>query len=176
MIQPRITSYRRSQGAILIVALVLLLAMTIVGVASIDTTMLQSQMSRNSLEANTRYQVSVNEIEAQIKQAADSLDYRQDMITKGAAISSSSNVGVSNDGTGYVLTDSDMVSQDTSDPYTQSGYAVFPGYDTGAHHGFTIGDTRMMVIEFNIITTLTSTEANTNLTQAALYTAPGDNE
>lgn len=179
MMQPRFNSYRRSQGAILIVALVLLLAMTIIGVASIDNSTLQSQMSRNSLESNNRYQVGVNEIEAKVAYAAQSSDYRTDLL-KGNAIANTQ-PGVTNSGNGFALSDTNtpdtgMITYDNTDPYTQSGYAVTPGFDTGAHHGFTIGQTRMMVIEFNIITSLNGTKSKTDLTQAALYTAPPDND
>lgn len=173
MIQRRAASIQRSQGAILLVSLLLLLAMTIIGVAAIDTSTLQSQMSRNSLEANTRYQITINEIEGHIKWTADRYAYRTSII-KGTPISATP-AGVSKAGNGLVLTDADMITQDTTDQYQQAGFVVFPGFDTGAHHGFSIGKTKQVPIEFNIITTLTGTQSYTDQTQAAIFPAPPDN-
>jgi Tfp pilus assembly protein PilX len=51
IIQRTTSSYKRSEGAVLLVSLVLLTVMTMIGVAAIDSQTLQSQMARNSLFA-----------------------------------------------------------------------------------------------------------------------------
>ena len=173
MMQRHTSSYQHSRGAVLFVALILLLAMTIIGVAAIDTTTMESQMSRNSQEANNRYQYDINEIEGQIHYATVSSTYLENIVTSTTTINASSYIGVSKTGKGLKLTESSNIATTKPTNYTRHGYAVFQGFYTGAFHGFSLGKNKQVPIEFNIITTLDGTNSKTDQSQAVLFPAPG---
>ena len=73
-------SHIRQQGAVLMVSLILLLVMTLLGIAAIDLSQLQSQMARNSLLSQYLHQIAYSEIQAQVKALADP-DYLDSVTT-----------------------------------------------------------------------------------------------
>ena len=179
MIQRRTTSFRRSQeGAILLISLLLLLGMTIIGVAAIDSSTLQSQMARNSGIANVRYQITVNETEGLTRKIALDSVYMTS-ITKGTTIPSTP-VGVTKSGPGLVITDTQTINPlptaDLTDEYSQMAYAVFQGFEGGAYHGMSIGDVNKAPIELNVISTLNGTQSKTDHTRLVIFPAPGGDD
>jgi hypothetical protein len=159
------------QGAVLLVSLILLLAMTLIGVAAIDTSTLQSQMSRNSLEAITRYQIALNEIQGQYYDMF-SWEKREDIIKSNVDAAANPAGGITYAGPTIGVADADMITHNGSDPYDLAGNLVFTGESTGAVHGYSINQHRILSYEVNIIATLNGTSSDSNQTQGVSHTAP----
>ena len=169
MIERKTQSLNRARGVILLVSLVLLLAMTLIGVSAIDSSSLQSQMSRNTLYARNLYQASLSEIQAQHDAMSD-LDYLETINGSSSTIPNS-NLGVTTAGPGIALSDADFITQDTTDPYTQSGFVVFSGTATPPS-GYSLGLYIGMEYEINTISTVTNTNTASNQTQGLKRVAP----
>ena len=161
-------SHHQSQGAILIVCLILLLVMTLIGVASVDSSQLQSQMARNSLHQQNQYQRSLNEIRAQEKdlKPAKILAVTSSTTTFAASksISSSTSVGIS-------LSDGQMITGDHTDAYDQSGIIVYSG-DSVPPPGYSLGYYIGKDYEVNIVTEISGTGSKSDQTQGLTRIAP----
>ncbi len=73
----------KQSGAALVVALVLLLVMTILGVAVVDSSNLQGNMSRNSQFRVHSYQVALSEISAQLQDIENNIAALDDALVNG---------------------------------------------------------------------------------------------
>ncbi|WP_101759670.1 PilX N-terminal domain-containing pilus assembly protein [Oceanicoccus sp. KOV_DT_Chl] len=117
-------SYTHSQGAILIVSLILLLVMTLIGVASIDSSQLQSQMASNSLHQQNQYQRSLNEIRAQ--QLDLNRPARLSTVTASTTTFNATK-GITTKSVGISIADNEMLTGDSTDAYDQYAFIVFSG-------------------------------------------------
>ena len=151
--QRKTPSLQRSQGATLIVALVLLTAMTIIGVAAIDTASLQSNMARNSLYAQNLYQKALSEIQAQYEQLRG-VDY----LAKARRV-------------GIALNDSGVETSVSGDPFTQSVEIDFIG-DGPPPTGYSLGIYISKNFEIDSVTSVTGTGSVSDQTQGLGYPAP----
>jgi Tfp pilus assembly protein PilX len=163
MLQRKTASYRHSQGAVLLVSLVLLTAMTIIGVASIDSATLQSQMARNSLYAQNLYQKSLSEIEGQYEKLKGS-DYLESILT------SVTTVGPDND-PGITIGDSGAATHDAYDAYTQSVTVSYTG-NGPPPSGYSVGIFIGKNFEVNSVSTVAGTGSESDQTQGLNYPAP----
>lgn len=163
MIQRRSASHHKSQGAVLLVSLVLLTAMTIIGVASIDSATLQSQMARNSLYAQNLYQKSLSEIEAQYEKLKGS-DYLTSILTAVTTIGPDNDPGIS-------ITDANVETHDVNDAYTQSVSVAFTG-NGPPPSGYSVGIFIGKNFEVNSVSTVTGTGSTSDQTQGLNYPAP----
>lgn len=172
MIERKTQSYQREQGVILIVALFLLLAMTLIGVTAVDTSSLQSQMSRNSLNDRTLYQASLSEIQAQ-RQRMNDLAYLERINGSNVDILAVSHPGVTIDGPGIEITGtSDLqTDDDDSDNRLYSGRVVFSGSGPPPS-GYTLGLYTGMSYEVNVTSGIRNTSAESNQTQGLKRAAP----
>ena len=91
------------QGAVLIVSLMLLLVMTLLGIATVDLSQLQSQMARNSLTSQYLHQIAYSEIQARVKALANP-DYLHSVTTSTTTLEQLRYQGLSKDGVGLILT------------------------------------------------------------------------
>lgn len=163
MMQRRSSSYQKSQGAVLLVSLVLLTAMTIIGVAAIDSSSLQSQMARNSLYAQNLYQKSLSEIEAQYEKLKGS-DYLTSVLT---AVTT---VGPDND-PGLTIGDYSAETHDPNDAYTQAVTVSFTG-NGPPPSGYSVGIFIGKNFEVNSVSTVAGTGSESDQTQGLNYPAP----
>lgn len=171
MIEKRTSSYRHAQGAVLIVSLILLLAMTLIGVAAIDSSSLQSQMATNSQRARSLYQVSLSEIQAQYKKMAQ-IKYLDSVKNLGTPISNTY-PGVSISGPGLSLSSSTTGEIITARPgLTQTVYLVFSGENNAPLSGYSIKDFGTYSYEINSIAQVTNTNAQSDQTQGLQRPVP----
>lgn len=176
MIERKTQSFKREQGVILIVALFLLLAMTLIGVTAVDTSTLQSQMSRNSLTDRTLYQASLSEIQAQIEEMGY-LEYLERITGSNVDILAASHPGVTIDGPGLEITGTNdlLTDDDGSDSIVYSGRVVFSG--TGPPpSGYTLGLYTGMSYEVNPTASVDGTSAESNQTQGLKRAAPKEQD
>ena len=163
MIIPKTTSYKHSQGAVLIVSLILLLVMTLVGIAAIDSSTLQSQMARNSLFAQSLYQKSRSEIEAQLYNIQD-LAYLKVLMTSTYSLGGKTYIGI-------YLKDTQVETYDPDDAYSQSAQLIFKGNGTPPS-GYSLGLYVGKNYEFNAVSEVTGTGSISDQTQGMSYPAP----
>ncbi|ARN75474.1 hypothetical protein BST96_15970 [Oceanicoccus sagamiensis] len=153
----------------MLVCLVLLLAMTLIGVQSIDSSQLQSQMANNSLHKQNQYHWSLNELRAQEK-ALDNPLYISAVTASTLEVPVSRSIS-SSDSRGLVLSDSDMITRNTADAYTQSGAVVFSG-DSVPPPGYSLGTYIGKDYEINIATAISDTSSKSDQTQGLTRIAP----
>ena len=165
-----------SQGAILIVCLILLLMMTFLGVSAVDNSALQSQMARNSLFARTLFQASLSEIEAQ-RNEMENLAYLTSIRTSTTTISKSTHEGISNDSPGITL---NSLTTDNTDNYQQTGAVVYTGTSENGGpplSGYSLGGNSNFIaiyFEANVVSEYTDTGSASDQTQGLLRAAPSD--
>jgi PilX N-terminal len=166
-------SRKRSEGAVLVVSLILLLVMTLVGIAAIDSSSLQTQMARNSLFAQSLYQNSRSEIEIQYD------------LMKGIAYLERIMTSTFTDGgtayTGIQLIDGNVTTPDPQlnyvaapDPnsiYDQSANLTFTG-DAAPPSGYSLGLFVGKNFEVNPVTQVAGTGSISDQTQGLNYPAP----
>lgn len=157
-------SYHRSQGAIIIVALVMLLIMTLMGVASLDTTSLQSQMARNSLFAQNLYQASRSEIQAQYIKL-QGLAYLESVMTSTFTDNNA------NLFTGITLSDTQAETHDANDAYEQEVTVVFTG-DGTPPSGYSLGLFVGKNFQVDSVATVVDTASESDQSQGLNYPAP----
>ncbi|MDG1773495.1 MAG: hypothetical protein P8H32_08695 [Oceanicoccus sp.] len=124
------------QGAVLIVSLILLLVMTLLAIVAMDTSQLQSQMAHNSLLSQHLHQIAFSEIQAQAK-ALENSDYLEKITTATRNITVLNYEGLSKDGVGVTLTDTQTLTHNADDAYTLSGAVVFTG-NTAPPSGYSL--------------------------------------
>jgi type II secretory pathway component PulK len=161
MIEKRTRSYHRSNGAVLLVSLVLLTVMTMIGVAAIDTQTLQSQMARNSLFAQNLYQVSLSEIQAQYYEL-QGLDYLTEVMNSTTTIDSYPSIE---------LDDAEVDTYKSDDAYSQSVVISYVG-DGAPPSGYSIGLFEGKNFEVNSVAEVTGTGSESDQTQGLTYPAP----
>ncbi len=166
-------SSQNQKGAVLIVSLVLLLVMTLIGVASIDSSQLQSQMARNSLFSQNLHQASLNEIQAQ-REALKGTDYLEEVTTSQVDILTAGHPGITKDSKGIVLTDSSSITHDPDDNYTQSGAVAFIG-NTAPPSGYSLGLYIGKSYEVYAATVVAGTSSESDQTQGLTRVAPENN-
>lgn len=137
--------------------------MTIIGVAAIDTSALQSQMTRNSLYARNLYQKSLSEIEAQFKKTND-LEFMTEIMT-GEDIAS-----LDNDA-GIEVLESDLETYDPNDPYSQSLTFTYVG-EGPPLSGYSLGLYVGRNFEIDSISIVDGTGSESDQTQGLNYPAP----
>lgn len=71
MERTNVINYQQQQGAVLAISLILLLVITLVGVSTVGTTLLEEKMAMNSQVSNRTFQASEDAIEA----ALDDISY-----------------------------------------------------------------------------------------------------
>lgn len=176
IIRKKTPSYRASQGVVLIVALVLLLALTLIGVSAIDSSSLQSQMSRNSLYARNLYQASLSEIQAQ-REKMRGTERLENIVKSPTQYVATSYEGISFDGPGLDLGagSPNLLETDNNAAYTYSGYVVFSG-EGPPPSGYSLKLYKGMNYEINIITQVTNTTSISNQTQGVKGPAPKDQQ
>jgi len=165
MVSKKTGSYQRSQGAVLIVSLILLMIMTLIGVAAIDTSSLQSQMSRNSLYARNLYQKSLSEIEAQYEKMKGS-QYLTDVLTASPLASKGNDPGVE-------IADTAVETYDAGDPYSQSVVISFSG-NGPPPSGYSLGLFIGKNFEVDSISSVSGTGSQSDQTQGMNYPAPAN--
>lgn len=158
--------YRKSQGAVLMVSLILLLVMTLIGVAAIDTSVLQSQMTRNSLYARNLYQKSLSEIEAQYEKMKGS-QYLSNVLTASPLPSKDNDPGLE-------LADTAVETYSANDPYSQSVVISFSG-NGPPPSGYSLGLFIGKHFEIDSRSTVTGTGSKSDQTQGLNYPAPATN-
>lgn len=172
MIERKSQSYRRSQGVILLVSLILLLGMTLVGVSSIDSSSLQSQMSRNTLYARNLYQASLSEIQAQHERLnTDNGSGLGKINNSPTEFNAGAYEGITTTGPGIALTEADMETADATDHYSQQTFIVFSG-NSPPPSGYSLGIYIGKSYEINAISTVTGTSSVSNQTQGMKRVAP----
>lgn len=171
MIQRKAHSYHGSQGAVLIVSLILLLIMTLIGVAAIDSSSLQSQMSTNSLKARTLYQASLSEIQAQYKKMIG-LVYLESIKNSDTPILESEHIGVTTTGPGLVIAEGATITQGGGGNFTQSANLVFSGENNAPLSGYDLNTFGVYSYEINVTTTITNTSTVSNQTQGLQRAVP----
>jgi hypothetical protein len=137
--------------------------MTIIGVASIDSATLQSQMARNSLYAQNLYQKSLSEIEAQYEKLKG-LDYMNSVSNAVTTVGPDNNPGLT-------LNDYAAETYDANDAYTQSVTVSYTGEGpppTGYSFGIYIGRN----YEVNSASTVVGTGSESDQTQGLIYPVP----
>ncbi|MFA7552719.1 MAG: PilX N-terminal domain-containing pilus assembly protein [Spongiibacteraceae bacterium] len=168
MIERTTSSYHHAQGAVLIVSLILLLAMTLIGVAAIDSSSLQSQMATNNQRARSLYQATLSEIQAQYRKLAG-LDYLNSVKNSATSISDTL-PGVSIGGPGLILTGDDII---TARPtLTQEAYIVFTGENNAPLSGYSLNDFGVYSYEINAISEVTGTNTQSDQTQGLQRPVP----
>ena len=170
MLERKTPRFSHSQGAVLLVSLILLLAMTLIGVAAIDSSSLQSQMSNNSLSARNRFQASLSEIQGQFKKMLG-IVYLSSIKTSLITIPDS-NAGITTTGPGLTLSGSELITHDTSGVFTQSANVVFSGKDSVPKSGQSLSAFGVFSYEVNTITKVTGTNPTSNQTQGLQRTVP----
>lgn len=163
MINRKTSSYRKSQGAVLIVSLILLMVMTLIGVSAIDTSTLQSQMTRNSLYARNLYQKSLSEIEAQYNKMKGS-QYLTNVLTASPLPNKDDNPGLE-------IADSAVETYDATDPYSQSVVVSFSG-NGPPPSGYSLGLFIGKNFEIDSTSSVTGTGSESDQTQGLNYPAP----
>ena len=155
-------SYKKSQGAILVVSLILLLVMTLVGISAIDTSSLQSQMARNSLFAQSLYQASRSEIEAQYEKLKG-LPYLESVMI--------SNTAESDGNPTITMADSQVETYNANDPYQQTAAVTFTG-DSTPPSGYSLGLFVGKNFEVDALSQVAGTGSKSDQTQGLNYPAP----
>lgn len=169
MIQRQTASYHHSQGAILVVSLVLLLIMTLVGVAAIDSSQLQSQMARNTLYAQNLYQADLSEIEAQ-RQELLGLDY----LTKVKTAPPLSNPDPDLDGTpGLDVADANTITHDGSDPYELTFVVSYAGKALVSGENW---ENKGLIFRIDGVALIPDTGSLSDQTQGLKYPAPSGDD
>lgn len=163
-------SHIRQQGAVLMVSLILLLVMTLLGIAAIDLSQLQSQMARNSLLSQYLHQIAYSEIQAQVKALADP-DYLDSVTTSTTTLEKLQHQGLSKDGVGLILTDALSATHNANDDYTQSGAIAFIG-NTAPPSGYSLGSYVGKNYEIYIVAESTRTQSTSKQTQGLSRIAP----
>jgi len=137
--------------------------MTLIGVAAIDTSALQSQMSRNSLYARNLYQKSLSEIEAQYEKMKGS-QYLSKVITASPLPSKDNEPGLE-------IVDSAVETYSAGDPYSQSVVVSFSG-NGPPPSGYSLGLFIGKYFEVDSISEVTGTGSQSDQTQGLNYPAP----
>lgn len=163
MITRKTANYRRSKGAVLIVSLILLMIMTLIGVSAIDTSTLQSQMTRNSLYARNLYQKSLSEIEAQYEKMRGS-QYLTDVLTANPLPDKDNDPGLA-------ITDDKVETYDPNDPYSQNVVVSFSG-NGPPPSGYSLGLFIGKNFEIDSTSAVTGTGSESYQTQGLNYPAP----
>ena len=160
------TSYQKSRGAVLIVSLVLLTAMTVAGVAAIDNSTLQSQMARNSLYAQNLYQKSLSEIEAQFLNLQRS-SYLERVAVSGTPVGPDNLPGIT-------MTDNaEIGTHDENDIYGQTVSIYNTGtFDATPPPGQSFGIFSGRSFEVNSIATVNNTNSTSDQTQGVVHIVP----
>lgn len=148
-------SGRACSGAVLVVALVLLLMMTLLGVSSIDTLSLHTQMVRNSNTQQILHQQVSNELQSQFQHLADQQFRRRILASATDTTNHSSRSSGSEDASGALaLDDSDFFSAVT-DAHTMNGSITYRHQSNGRLSGYSLG--RFSITHYNITVTAAST-------------------
>ncbi len=163
-------SYKQSQGAVLIVGLVLLLTMTLIGVAAIDSSSLQSDMAANSLEEQRLFQVNFNEELAQFEEANDA-GYRIDVRNSNSTIPTSDSITYSGPGL-QIPGDIPLQTDESGDAYELSGTVVFSREGAMPLHGYSLNRFNVMEYEINIVAGISNTESESDQTLGFAHAAP----
>lgn len=177
MMQRKTHSYHRSQGVILLVSLILLLAMTLIGVSAIDSGSLQSQMSRNSLNARNLYQKSLSEIQAQHERLNRDSGVELGRINNSTtvfvpnAVEGITNTTANDPLHGVAIAETDLITASAADNYDQSALIVFAG-NSPPPSGYSLGIYIGKSYEVNTIATVSGTSSTSNQTQGMKRVAP----
>lgn len=161
---------RASGGAILLVTLLLLLLMTILGTAVVDSGSLQSQMSRNSLESQTLYRITRNEIQGQYV-ALENSAYRRRIDNAAPTPATSSNHGVPPIRT-LRLTASDMTTANPDQRYRRSGLIALLDDSVEPLSGYSLNRFRVRRYEVTIVTHLRGTALQSSQTEGIVCITP----
>jgi type IV pilus assembly protein PilX len=156
------------QGAVLIVSLVLLLVMTIIGVAAIDSTQLQSQMARNSLFAQNLHQASLSEIQVQDTKLKGTAYVEQITISTTDILATDYKCITSN---GVGVTYNTGTSASAGIKYDQSGAVTFIG-NAPPPSGYSLGTYIGKRYEICAISEVPGTSAKSEQTQGLTRVAP----
>lgn len=159
---------KNQNGAILIVAIVLLLAMTLLSVSAVDGLSLQSQMARNSIESQTLYQISLSDIQHQFNRLRDPR-FREHVRASSAI---TDNPSASQQQSGIRLTERDMQPLQRSIQYDRSGKIVLMQGDTAPLSGYSLNGFPVHHYEIHIVTRLPGTSSESNQTQGVAHVAP----
>ncbi|ARN72842.1 PilX N-terminal domain-containing pilus assembly protein [Oceanicoccus sagamiensis] len=155
---------KNHQGAVLIVSLILLLLMTLLGITAMDSSQLQSQMARNSLQSQTLYQYAFSEIQQQFK-ALENPDRLKAVTHSNKVILVSAYTGLSIDGVGITITGHEK------DNYTLSGAINFIGI-TAAPPGYSLDLYNTLNYEINIVAAQNHSHSKSDQTQGVSRVIP----
>lgn len=162
--------HRSQQGATLLVALILLLVMTLVGIGAGDTAIMQMQMSRNSQFQQEAYQIALSEIESQYEEFSDDLGPLTTALNNYADTDNSDDI--TENGveplTGAELL---MASQAAAIDAVQAAELAFVG-DGAPPSGFTIGSFVGKRFDLNSDATIGGTSIGSSQTLGMNFAAP----
>ena len=157
------------QGAVLMVSLILLLVMTLLGIAAIDSSQLQAQMARNSLLSQRLHQIAFSEIQAQTT-ALENLDYVHSVTTSTTAPEALQYQGLSSNSMGLTLVDTLSATHDSS-LYTLSAAIAFIG-NTAPPSGYSLNLYVGKNYEIYTVAKSTTTQSASRQTQGLNRIAP----
>ena len=145
------------RGAVLVVSLLLLLILTLIGVASMETVVMQSQMSRNSQFSHEAFQIALSEIEGQLD------SYQIDITPLISTVNSATDT--------TTLAAADFTMAGEIGNFAQSGQLTHVG--EGVASGTSWGCCVAYKFELNSTANLAGTGSRSDQTQGFEYTAPG---
>lgn len=147
---------QRSQGAVLLISLILLLVMTLISVGALDNATLESQMVR-AMQWNQRaYQIALSEINNHL----DTIIVGEDITDLLATMNTGSPVDYDNDSVGF------------SDGHAaQTSSIAFTG-QSAPPDGFSTDDYQGLLFIINSTADVTGTGANSDQTQGINYAGP----
>jgi type II secretory pathway component PulK len=163
----------RQQGATLLVALILLLVMTLVGIGAGDTAIMQMQMSRNSQFEQEAYQIALSEIQSQF------VGFTEDLAPLTTAMNNYADADngddITEDGV-EPLTGSEllMAAEAAAINAEQEAALVFVG-DGAPPSGFTIGSFVGKRFDLNSDATIGGTSIGSSQTLGMNFAAPKGN-
>lgn len=164
---------KTQHGAILIVAMALLLAMTLLSVSALDGLSLQSQMARNSIESQTLYQMSLSELQHQFNRLHD--PRFRDRIRTSPAITDKQAASQQHATRGIRLSEREMQPLERDTQYDRSGTIVLTQSDATPLSGYSLNGFPVHHYEITIATRLPGTSSASSQTQGVAHVALTNN-
>jgi len=160
----------QQQGATLLVAMILLLVMTLIGIGAGDTATMQLQMSRNSQFEQEAYQIALSEIDSQYKSYTDDLSVLTTALNNYAA--SDNTDDITQDGveplTGAELL---MAAEAAAAGAVQTAELAYVG-DGAPPTGFTLGSFVGKRFDLNSEATIANSSIGSSQTLGMNFAAP----
>lgn len=161
------TLHSRQQGATLLVALILLLVMTLIGVGAGDTATMQLQMSRNSQFEQEAYQLALSELGSQYTSYGKNLDPLTTALNARAGVDDVTENGVE------PLTGAELIMADeaTAIGAEQTGTLVYSG-EGAPPSGFSLGSFTGKRFDINTDAQIENSSIGSSQTLGINFAAP----